>query len=153
MEIMGNYGPIDHMGSWIFIDELSLRIAQCSLPIVMGGDFNLMPCTNTRIMCLLTRPVLICSTRTSPMGLPRDSSIGGEVYWTNRELNPLWCVLDWVFISAELDAKFPLCLLVAETSLWSLTQERDSKFVVIIVSSRSGWLRWRLPQSVLWQLG
>jgi hypothetical protein len=45
--------------------------------------------------------------------------MGARYTWSNRQLNPLRSVLDRVFISVELDPRFPLCSLVAGTSLGS----------------------------------
>jgi hypothetical protein len=44
---------------------------------------------------------------------------GARYTWSNRQLNPTRCVLDKVFISLALEPRFPLCSLVAETSLGS----------------------------------
>nr|XP_051208064.1 uncharacterized protein LOC127323999 [Lolium perenne] len=41
MEVIGIYGPADHARSRGFLDEISVKIAGCTLPILMGGDFNL----------------------------------------------------------------------------------------------------------------
>jgi hypothetical protein len=42
LEIMGIYGPTDHASSVHFLDEISNKVARSNLPIIMGGDFNLM---------------------------------------------------------------------------------------------------------------
>ena len=42
LEIMVVYGPADHSMSYIFLDELSNKIDSCQLPLLIGGDFNLM---------------------------------------------------------------------------------------------------------------
>ena len=44
---------------------------------------------------------------------------GARYTWSNKQLNPVRCVLDRVFISPELEALFPLASLVAETSMGS----------------------------------
>ena len=36
------YGPADHSLSSIFLDELSNKLESCTIPIVLGGDFNLL---------------------------------------------------------------------------------------------------------------
>ena len=36
------YGPADHSLSSLFLDELSEKIEACNLPMVIGGDFNLL---------------------------------------------------------------------------------------------------------------
>ena len=50
----------------------------------------------------------------------REIRRGGSRYtWTNKQLNPVRCVLDRVFMSSEWETMFPLCSLVAETILGS----------------------------------
>jgi exonuclease III len=41
MEIMGIYGPADNGRARGFLAEISEKIASCTLPLLMGGDFNL----------------------------------------------------------------------------------------------------------------
>ena len=36
------YGPADHSLSHLFLDEISNMIDSCGLPLLIGGDFNLM---------------------------------------------------------------------------------------------------------------
>ena len=43
LEIMAVYGPADHSLSYIFLDELRNKIESCDLPVLIGGDFNLLP--------------------------------------------------------------------------------------------------------------
>ena len=38
------YGPADHSLSNLFLNELSTKIESCTLPMVIGGDFNLLRC-------------------------------------------------------------------------------------------------------------
>jgi hypothetical protein len=42
LEIMGIYGPADHTSSLRFLEEILNKVARSNLPIIMGGDFNLM---------------------------------------------------------------------------------------------------------------
>ena len=42
------YGPADHSLSPLFLNELSLKIDACNLPMVIGGDFNLLRCPNDK---------------------------------------------------------------------------------------------------------
>ena len=44
---------------------------------------------------------------------------GSRYTWTNRQLNPVRCVLDRVLMSADWEVMFPLCSLVAETIVGS----------------------------------
>ena len=42
VEILVVYGPADHAMSYAFLDELSIKIESCQLPLLIGGDFNLL---------------------------------------------------------------------------------------------------------------
>ena len=42
---------------------------------------------------------------------------GARFTWTKKQDNLSRCVLDWVFVSTEWEAKFPACPLIAETQL------------------------------------
>ena len=41
-EVIIVYGPADHSRSAAFLDELHRKISAASLPVVVGGDFNLL---------------------------------------------------------------------------------------------------------------
>lgn len=47
-EVIVVYGPVDHSLSQIFLDELSIKLTSCSLPFVIGGDFNLLCSPNDK---------------------------------------------------------------------------------------------------------
>ena len=36
------YGPAGHSLSYLFLDEILNKIESCDLPLLIGGDFNLM---------------------------------------------------------------------------------------------------------------
>jgi hypothetical protein len=120
MEIMAVYGPANHSRSGVFLEEISAKVAACTFPLVLGGDFNLIhheeDKNNDRInwarMAMFNEHIANWALREIPRTVVRYT-------WTNKQLNPIRCVLDRVFISPQIDLNFPLCTLAAETSLGS----------------------------------
>jgi hypothetical protein len=53
------------------------------------------------------------------MSLCEVTRVGARYTWTNKQLNPVRCVLDRVFVSPALEASFPLCTLKAITRIGS----------------------------------
>ncbi|KAI5007557.1 hypothetical protein ZWY2020_054617 [Hordeum vulgare] len=47
-EIVVVYGPTDHSRSTTFLEELHHKISCATLPVVVGGDFNLIPCVQDK---------------------------------------------------------------------------------------------------------
>jgi hypothetical protein len=117
---MGIYGPADHSRSAEFLQEISNKVNSADTPIIMGGDFNLIRAAhdknNDRINW--TRMDLF-NEHIAGWGLREIPRTGARFTWTNKQLNPVRCVLDRVFISPELELHFPLCAVAAETSLGS----------------------------------
>ncbi|KAK1647115.1 hypothetical protein QYE76_064920 [Lolium multiflorum] len=120
LEIMGIYGPADHSLSREFLDEISHKFNCSTEPIIMGGDFNLIRSeedkNNHRInwarLSMFNEAISDWAVRE----IPRT---GARFTWTNKQLNPVRSVLDRVFIDPALEPRFPLCSVVAETSLGS----------------------------------
>jgi hypothetical protein len=145
--IMGIYGPADHARSNDFLSEISQKIAQVEVPVLMGGDFNLLrdaeDKNNNRITWARLDAFNDAIARWGLREVPRS---GARYTWTNKQLNPVRCVLDRVFIAPALDLLFPLCSLVAETSLGSDHTPLifDSGQEVVCRSNRfffeTGWL-------------
>jgi hypothetical protein len=53
------------------------------------------------------------------MSLREVARVGARYTWTNKQLNPVRCVLDRVFVSPAWEASFPLCTLTAITRIGS----------------------------------
>jgi hypothetical protein len=120
LEIMGIYGPADHASSGCFLEEISGKVAQSNLPIIMGGDFNLTRIPEDKNNDRINWPRLELFNDHIARWVVREiPRIGARFTWSNRQLNPIRCVLDRVFISIDLEPSFPLCSLVAETSMGS----------------------------------
>ncbi|XP_071683220.1 uncharacterized protein [Lolium perenne] len=120
LEVIGIYGPADHARSRGFLDEISGKIARCTLPILMGGDFNLIRAAEDKSNANLNWPLIDLFNNTiASWALREIPRTGARFTWSNHQLNPVRSALDRVFVSASFEAIFPLCSLSAETSLGS----------------------------------
>ena len=120
MTIIGVYGPANHSASAEFLDEISAKVASCRFPILMGGDFNLLRGAQDKNNDRLNwARIEMFNDHISSWALREMPRSGASYTWSNKQLNPVRCVLDRVFIAPQLDNLFPLASLVAETSLGS----------------------------------
>ena len=85
-----------------------------------GGDFNLIRRSQDKNNDRINWPrVNLFNEYIADWGVLELQRTGARYTWTNKRINPVRCVLDRVFMSANLALAFPLCSLVAETSLGS----------------------------------
>jgi exonuclease III len=120
LRIFGIYGPADHSLSAAFLQELSKKVDNTTMPIIMGGDFNLIRTEQDKNNDRINWPRLeLFNNHITDWGLRAIPRTGARFTWTNRQLNPVRCVLDRVFFSPDLEPHFPLCTLTVETSLGS----------------------------------
>jgi hypothetical protein len=115
---MGIYGPADHSRSAEFLQEISNKVEASDVPIIMGGDFNLIRAAHDKNNDMInwTRMDLF-NEHIASWGLREIPRTGARYTWRNKQLNPVRCVLDRLFISPSLELHFPLCAVSAETSL------------------------------------
>jgi endonuclease/exonuclease/phosphatase (EEP) superfamily protein YafD len=108
------YGPADHGRSKEFLDELTLFVSSAPFPVVVGGDFNLIWGIGDKSNDIVNWPrVRQFNDALAAMTLREISRKGARFIWTNRQLDPIRCVLDRVFVSPTWEAIFPLCSLIA----------------------------------------
>ncbi|KAK1616897.1 hypothetical protein QYE76_022414 [Lolium multiflorum] len=69
LEIIGIYGPADHTRSRGFLDEITTKIVSCPLPILMGGDFNLIRAAEDKNNSNLNWPLIDLFNNRLPLGL------------------------------------------------------------------------------------
>ena len=117
------YGPADHSRSADFLREIQALVGAkqaANIPIVLGGDFNLIRSSadknNDNIdwnrISLFNNAIAACALR-------ELAWTGARYTWTNKQLNPIRSVLDRVFVSSDWEIIFPMCTLVAETRIGS----------------------------------
>ena len=89
LEIMVVYGPADHSMSYIFLDELSNKIESSQLPLLIGGDFNLMQDPSDKSFSNFSWPLANTFNAfirdTAIREIPR---VGARYTWTNRQTSP-----------------------------------------------------------------
>jgi mannosylglycoprotein endo-beta-mannosidase len=118
--VMGIYGPADHSRSAEFLQEVTSKVNSSTVPIIMGGDFNLIRAAHDKNNDRINWSRMdLFNEHIAAWGLREIPRTGARYTWTNKQLNPVRCVLDRVFISPELELHFPLCAVAAETSLGS----------------------------------
>jgi hypothetical protein len=114
------YGPADHGRSEEFLQELVLFVSSSPFPVVVGGDFNLIHGLGDKISRNINWPrVRRFNDALATMSLREISRVGSRYTWTNRQLDPIRCVLDRVFVSPGWETMFPLCSLTAITRIGS----------------------------------
>ena len=114
------YGPADHRRTEEFLSELSSAITACPLPLVVGGDFNLIRGSEDKNNDNINWPrVHKFNDFIANLAL-REIRRGGSRYtWTNRQLNPVRSVLDRVLMTNGWEMLFPLCSVTAGTIIGS----------------------------------
>ncbi|XP_071685047.1 uncharacterized protein [Lolium perenne] len=127
------YGPADHGRSDEFLGELAREVDASPFPVVLAGDFNLIrgasDKNNSNIYWTRVRRF---NDAIAAMSLREVARVGARYTWTNKQLNPIRCVLDRVFVSPTWEAAFPLCSLSAITRIGSdhnpllLSSEEDT---------------------------
>ena len=114
------YGPADHRRSPAFLQELTGAIQASPHPLVVGGDFNMIRGSEDKNNTIITWPqVHRFNDCIANLALREIRRGGARFTWINKQLNPIICVLDRVFMSAEWEALFPLCSLAVETIVGS----------------------------------
>jgi hypothetical protein len=101
-EIIIVYGPADHRRSATFLEELSRKVSASQLPVVIGGDFNLIRSADDKNNDRVSYPRMqVFNDCIADLGLRELDRVGARFTWTNRQADPTTSVLDRVFISPE----------------------------------------------------
>ena len=103
-EFMVVYGPVDHSLSPIFLDEISNKVEACTLPLVIGGDFNLLrsPADKNNNIFSWTLAdafnefISSCALREIPR-------VGSRFTCTNHQISHIRSVLDRVLVCSNWD--------------------------------------------------
>ena len=119
-EIIIVYGPADHSRSAAFLEELHRKISAASLPVVVGGDFNLLRVAEDKSndnVCFARMQLF--NDFIADLALREIDRIGARFTWTNRQASPTQSVLDRVLVSPEWDLRCSLASLRAITRIGS----------------------------------
>ncbi|XP_073362962.1 uncharacterized protein [Aegilops tauschii subsp. strangulata] len=121
--IVSVYGPADHARSAYFLGEITTLVGAkraANLPVVVGGDFNLIRSGADKNNGNIDwARVSLFNNAIAAAALREIARTGARYTWTNKQRVPVRCVLDRVFCSSDWEALFPLCTLVAETRIGS----------------------------------
>jgi exonuclease III len=114
------YGPADHSRTGEFLDELQHEVDNCQLPLVVGGDFNLIRKLADKSNEVVCWPrIRRFNDAIAAMSLRELNRAGARFTWTNNQLDPIRSVLDRVFVTPSWETLFPLCSLSAVTRIGS----------------------------------
>ena len=114
------YGPADHRRTDEFLSEMTTAISACSLPLVVGGDFNLIRGSEDKNNDNINWPrVHKFNDFIANLALWEIRRGGSRYTWTNWQLNPVRLVLDRVLMTSGWEMLFPLCSVMAGTIIGS----------------------------------
>jgi hypothetical protein len=119
-EFVGVYGPMDHGRSPVFLLELKSSISRSPFLVFMAGEFNLIrgraDKNNNNIDWQRVHQFNDCIARLQLSEVVRS---GARYTWSNKQRNPVRCVLDKVLVSPTWETSFPLMSLLAKSSIGS----------------------------------
>jgi exonuclease III len=119
-EFIGVYGPADHSRSLQFLADLDSKVAACQFPVAVLGDFNLIRGAQDKNNSNINRPLVNAFNDTiAKLVLREVARSGARFTWSNRQRNPVRCVIDRALVSPEWGNQFPVSSLHASTSLGS----------------------------------
>jgi hypothetical protein len=119
-EMIGVYGPADHTRLIQFLVDLENKVQRSSFPVVVLGDFNLIRGAQDKNNSNINWPLVNAFNETiARLALREVARPGARFTWSNKQRNPIRCVLDRVLVSPEWELQFPLLSLRATTSLGS----------------------------------
>ncbi|XP_073354828.1 uncharacterized protein [Aegilops tauschii subsp. strangulata] len=119
-EVIIVYGTADHSRSASFLEEIHRKVTAATLPVVVGGDFNLRRFaedkSNSHVNFARMQMFNDCI---ADLGLRELDRVGARFTWTNRQASPTQSVLDRVLVSPEWDLRCSLASLRAITRIGS----------------------------------
>jgi exonuclease III len=93
-EAIGVYGPADHSKSVDFLVELEAKVQRYSMPVLVFGDFNLIRGAQDKNNANINWPrVNAFNDAIARMALREVAHVGARFTWSNKQRNPVRCVL------------------------------------------------------------
>lgn len=127
------YGPAHHDQSRDFLEELEEVCDKASLPIVIGGDFNLIREAADKSSDHIDRNLInMFNSFIGTHQLRELARSGPRFTWSNKRANPVLANLDRILVSTEWEERFPLCL------TWSLTRAGSNHAPIILDTGEHG---------------
>ena len=114
------YGPANHDLSLNFLQEMSTRCEDRFLPLMMGGDFNLIRSLSDKSSGIGDRRLIDAfNDFKEGFELRELHRTGGKYTWSNKQLNPVLSNIDRILVSTKWEDKFPLCTVTSLTRVGS----------------------------------
>ena len=127
------YGPAQHNLSNLFLDELDLICNSNLLPLVIGGDFNLIRNMEEKNSDNFNHTLVAeFNNFTGRHHLRKVKRSGMKFTWTNKQDCPIQVTLDRFLMTCSWENQFPLC------SAWSLTRVGSDHCPIILDSGEQG---------------
>ena len=130
-----------------FLDDLSNKIETCNIPLLIGGDFNLLRSpvdkNNANFSWPLANAFNDFISNNALRELPR---VGARFTWSNHQASHVRLVLDRVIVSVRWESLFPRALLKARPVVGSdhVPLVLDAGILALASSSRfqfdASWL-------------
>lgn len=107
-ELINVYGPVQIERNGLFLQELYRKIEETRLPIMMGGDFNLIRFAHEKPTDNVNLPWMeIFNAFLNDLAIIEVHRGGSRYTWTNKQSNPIMSNLDRIFISMDWEEKYP----------------------------------------------
>jgi hypothetical protein len=119
-EMLTVYGPAHHDLSASFISELCRKCMYPTLPLVRGGDLNLIRTASNKNNCNVNPGLMNMFNMFIDLHQLQEIRRSGSKYtWTNKQVNPVMENLDRILVSTEWEHKHPLCFAWSKTRVGS----------------------------------
>jgi exonuclease III len=108
-ELITVYGPAQHDESQDFISELSRKCMYAVLPVVLGGDFNLIRSAKDKNNSNINQRLMDKFNLFIDLYQLKEIRSGLKYTCTNRQLSPVMVNLDRILMPTEWETRHPLC--------------------------------------------
>jgi hypothetical protein len=116
--VVNIYGPTQHTLSDDFIQEISSFCLNISLPIVMGGDFNLIRNNKERNHGLGDQRLMnLFNNFIGQFQLRKIFCSGTRFTWSNKQQHPTLIKLDRILVSTNWEMFYPTCFAWAKSRI------------------------------------
>lgn len=107
--VINVYGPVQVELKADFLRELMELILSVEVPILVGGDFNLVRDSSKKSTGNVNNSLVnLFNQFVSDVSLREMHRHGGMYTWSNKQSVPIMAILDSVFLSADWEVQFPL---------------------------------------------
>ena len=118
--VLNIYGPTQHNLSDDFIQEISFFCLNISLPVVMGGDLNLIRNNKERNHGLGDQRLMnLFNSFIGQFQLRKKFCSGTRFTWSNKQQYPTLIKLDMILVSTNWEMFYPTCFAWAKSRIGS----------------------------------